>query len=220
MIKAVLFDMIGTTVKTGKPDFIIDCFKKAFVEFNIVTDDEWLIKNRGKNKLTMIEDELAKHNQPAALAEKILAAFNREIHHSLHSFSEMDGAASVFNFLKEKEIQTGIGSGLSEEIFHIVFKHLGWNNYQFDYTGVSEKLGKSRPDPVMIYDMMNQLNIKSAGDVLKVGDTVADIQEGKNAGAITAVLLSGTQSEAMLRKENPDYILHSLHDLLNLRLWQ
>lgn len=212
--------MIGTTVKTSSPDFIIDCFKKVFSKFHIVADEETLRSSRGKDKRVMIEEVLASNKQPVQIAGKILTVFNRAISNCIADFKEMEGVEMVFNFLKARRIKTGIGSGLSEEIFNSVYNHLNWDKYKFDFIDISEKLGKSRPDPAMILDMMKKLQIGNASEFLKVGDTIADIQEGKNAGVKTAVLLSGTQTEEMLRKENPDYVLHSFSDLLKLPLWQ
>lgn len=212
--------MIGTTVKTSSPDFIIDCFQKAFSKFNIKADDEMLRSNRGKDKRVMVEEVLAANKQPMQMAGEILFIFNKSVSDCIAEFKEMEGVETVFSFLKARGIKTGIGSGFSEEIFTSVYHHLNWDKYHLDYKGNSESLGKSRPDPAMIIDMMIKSGIENGKEFLKVGDTVADIQEGKNAGVRTAVLLSGTQPEELLRKENPDYVLNSLTDLLKLPLWQ
>ena len=68
----------------------------------------------------------------------------------------------------------------------------------------------------MILDSMNRLNINDRSRVLKIGDTIADIQEGKNAGVITAVVMTGTQTRDELIKLNPDYIFADITDLLNI----
>ena len=83
----------------------------------------------------------------------------------------------------------------------------------FDYIGIAEEIGTGRPEPEMIFDMMRSLGTADAGAFLKVGDTQADIREGKNAGVRTAVILSGTQDGVMLRSEKPDYILESLEEI-------
>lgn len=44
----------------------------------------------------------------------------------------------------------------------------------------------------MIYANMAQFQIPSVADVVKVGDTVADIQEGKNAGILSLGVLEGS----------------------------
>ena len=64
----------------------------------------------------------------------------------------------------------------------------------------------------MIYDMMKKCGVENT-EMLKVGDTISDIMEGKNANVKTAVILSGTQDENELLRCDPDYVLHSLMDL-------
>jgi phosphoglycolate phosphatase-like HAD superfamily hydrolase len=98
-------------------------------------------------------------------------------------------------------------------LFFDIYSHLQWQVYKFDYIGISSEVGKSRPDPAMIFDMMKKLKVK-ADQFLKVGDTIADIQEGKNAGVKTVVLLSGTQPEKDLMAQSPDFAIHSLQELV------
>ncbi len=65
----------------------------------------------------------------------------------------------------------------------------------------------------MIQEMMRLLNITDGKMVLKVGDTVSDIEEGKNAGVNTAVILSGTQPEEQLRAARPDFVIDRLSEI-------
>ncbi len=44
----------------------------------------------------------------------------------------------------------------------------------------------------MIYENMKNLEISSAQNVIKVGDTIADIKEGKNAGVKSIGILDGS----------------------------
>jgi pyrophosphatase PpaX len=67
----------------------------------------------------------------------------------------------------------------------------------------------------MIFDMMNRYGLTKS-EVLKVGDTTADIQEGKNAGTYTAAILSGTQDEKEILKEQPDFVIRKLSELKTL----
>jgi phosphoglycolate phosphatase len=46
-----------------------------------------------------------------------------------------------------------------------------------------------------------------------VGDSVADIKAGKNAGAKTVAVLSGIFSREELEREKPDLILESVNKL-------
>ena len=64
--------------------------------------------------------------------------------------------------------------------------------YEPDCVVTGDDVGCSRPAPFMIYECMRQLNIYPAETVLKVGDTVLDIGEGKNAGTIAVGVLEGS----------------------------
>lgn len=80
----------------------------------------------------------------------------------------------------------------------------------FDYIGSSEKLGKGRPNPIMIVEAMKQLKITNPKLVLKIGDTLADIEEGSNAGVLTAAVLTGTQGIITLQTAKPDFIFENI----------
>lgn len=63
---------------------------------------------------------------------------------------------------------------------------------------------------------MEKLMIKDKEKVLKIGDTVIDIQEGKNAGVITAGVLTGTQKRDELEKFKPDYIFNDITEIKSI----
>jgi phosphoglycolate phosphatase-like HAD superfamily hydrolase len=68
----------------------------------------------------------------------------------------------------------------------------------------------------MIYRLMERFNIDSVEYVINVGDTVADILEGQNAGTLYQVaVLSGSDSIEQLDKMKPNLIVNSVKDLLN-----
>ncbi len=174
---------------------------------------QFLSYARGKDKLVTIKEVLERYNLPLSLAPAINESFKLNIEQNLKSFNAFDDSLFVFSYLLRLGISIGIGTGLSKEVFDIIFSHLGWTKRAFSYIGFSNEIGKSGPEPDMIFDMMSKLKIEDPKEVLKVGDTVSGIREGKNAGCLTAVFLSGVQSEKELIKEEPDYILESLSDL-------
>lgn len=213
MIQAVLFDTIGTTVKEPYPSFMSGCFIKAFAENSIQIEASDFYQYRGLDKKTAIRTILKKYEYSELLCEKIFHTFEDVIDQDVHYFSEMGDASELFAFLKTRKIKMGIGTGLPADLFQRIYHHLGWQQYSFDYIGISDLIGKSRPDPAMIFDMMKTIGISDKTSFLKVGDTVADVQEGKNAGVITVALLSGTQQRSDIEKANPDFIINSLTEL-------
>jgi phosphonoacetaldehyde hydrolase len=62
-----------------------------------------------------------------------------------------------------------------------------------------------RPAPFMIYENMKRMNIYPACKMVKLGDTVADVAEGLNAGMwVVAFTLSG--NECGLTKEEFEHL--------------
>lgn len=213
MIKAVLFDLIGTTVSETDPEIINNCFEKAFSDNNIPVDTSLIKKDRGKDKRLIITNVLKFQQLSLSHVQDIYTSFKKNVLANINKFSENDGAKEIFLYLQDRNIKLGIGTGLERDIFTEIFYRLNWNNIHFDYIGIGSETGRGRPYPDMIFDMMNKLSVLDKGEFLKVGDTVADIEEGKNAKVLTAVILSGTQSKDDLLNAAPDYVLNSLIDI-------
>src|SRR6185369_18065498 len=215
-IKAVLFDFIGTTV-LEKDDVINQSFKNAFQQEGVKIDSEVLNQNRGKDKHEIINLILGeRYPSKATLSEKIYHAFHSNIEKSLSGFSLNSGVLEVLEYLRTKHIQVGLGSALTRDLFQKIFNQLTWNKHSFQYIGIASEVGRNRPHPDMIFDMMKSVNVYDAKTFLKVGDTTTDVLEGKNANVRTAAILSGTQSEEVLRNAQPDFILNNLMELMDI----
>lgn len=57
------------------------------------------------------------------------------------------------------------------------------HGYSPDCVITPDITGVGRPTPFMLFECMRQLNVFPVKSVVKVGDTLTDILEGKNAGA-------------------------------------
>lgn len=214
-VKAVLFDLIGTTVKEKDPSTVERCLQKAFADYNISLRPELIRGQRGKSKREMISTLLLSLKAPLHLTSDILARFKVHFQSQLHNFDTNEGLEDLLQFLQSNGIKTGIGTGLTSDLLQTIFDHLRWDKSSFDYIGTASEAGRGRPHPDMINHMLSALGL-TPGELLKVGDTVADIQEGKNAGVLTAVLLAGTQDEVELIRQHPNFILHSLTELVEI----
>jgi phosphonatase-like hydrolase len=214
-IRVVLFDFIGTTVIETQPDVIAHCFKHAFAKNGISISQDFIQTNRGRNKRDVVRDAL-NHNSSKIEVDKVLFDFEAAVDRQLGSFQAAPDAGLIFKTLLQKNVQLAIATGLSRDIFDKIINQVGWDFNWFAYHATYEEIGKGRPYPDLIIDLMSKLDIFNPQEILKVGDTVADIQEGKNAGTRTAALLAGTQPEETLKQHNPDHLLKSLQEILNL----
>lgn len=82
--------------------------------------------------------------------------------------------------------------------------------FQSVVTAVNTKAPK--PSPEALTKCATQLNVEMS-ECIVVGDSVADVRAGKNAGVKTVAVLSGIFSRKELEKEKPDLILESVSQL-------
>lgn len=73
---------------------------------------------------------------------------------------------------------------------------------------------QARPAPYMIYKNMIDLAIPSVDNVVKVGDTIADIKEGVNAKVWTVGLITGSNEMGLSEEE---YNRRSADELAGLK---
>lgn len=217
-IKLVMFDMAGTTIddRLAGSSLVVSSFVEAFSSAGIEVAPEQVHRQRGKEKRGAILSILREHNPGRdgtveEQARTIYAAFIQRLEAGIGNLREMEGTREVLLFLKRRGIRTGVGSGFPQEVVQAIVDRFRWQvDGLVDYVGCAETTGASRPDPKMILDAMSILGVAEPTQVLKVGDTTVDIQEGKNAGAQTVGVLTGSQSEQQLRAAGADYILSSV----------
>ena len=104
--------------------------------------------------------------------------------------------------LREKGIKIGSTTGYTDAMMAIVAPKAAENGYAPDAWFSPDAVGhKGRPYPYMIYKNMEALGISSAEDVVKVGDTISDIKEGKHAGVYTIGVIEGSSELGLSQKE-------------------
>ena len=223
-IQLAMFDMAGTTVNDkvdGHPLMVISMMR-AFAKHGIELAPNLINKHRGKQKSEAIQTLLREVAElsPAdveRVGDGVYRDFLHELESNLSSISEIDGATELFRHLKSKDIHIGVGSGFPMQIVQAIISRLGWlDKGLLDYVGSAEQVGVGRPNPKMIHDAMQQLSVTDGRKVVKIGDTVVDVQEGKNAGTWTVAVLTGSQTESQLMAAAPDYILSSIRELRTL----
>ena len=222
-IKIILFDMAGTTVNdtaTGK-SMVVDALTRSFKTVGLNVSGTEIMENRGKPKRAAISDILTHHiasGHPQILpVDAVYSAFLSRLREGIDALAEMTGASDLFQYLKSRGIRIGVGSGFPSEIVEGIVDRLGWREKNLiDYVGSAESVGAGRPDPKMIFDIMAKFSVNDPKNVVKVGDTEVDILEGKNAGAWTVGVLSGTQPRKRLAALQPDFLVESIRSIRDL----
>jgi phosphonatase-like hydrolase len=221
MIKMVVFDMAGTTVNEN--NVVYKTLQKAINEAGFdFTLDQVLAEGAGKEKLQAIKSILSAYadRNDDELADNIYSKFIVMLAAAYETLeiSEQDNAAELFAALKERNILTILNTGYNKETAESLVKKLGWKpGVEFDGLVTATDVAKNRPNPDMILFAMKQFNITDAGEVVKVGDSIIDIEEGKNAGcSLNIGITTGAHTQEQLLSANPDYVIDNLLELLPL----
>jgi len=216
-IKLVVFDMAGTTVddSAAGASLVVAGFVDAFARSGITMAPEAVNRYRGKQKDLAISEILTSlgyaPSHREALAAEIYASFLAYLKKRVPQLREIPGTADVFRHLRARGIRVGVGSGFPSELVRMIADHLGWKDARLvDWVMSAEEAGASRPDPALLLRLMELSGVSGPDAVVKVGDTVMDILEGKNAGVRTVGVLTGTQTREDLAAAAPDAILNSI----------
>ncbi len=215
-IRGVLFDMAGTTVddRAAGGSLVVDAFIAAFAAAGIEVAPALVHRHRGQEKSRAIGAMLAAVGGDEAAATEIYTRFNAELQAKVGLLRPIAGAAEVFAFLRGRGIRVGLGSGFPPDLVDRIGAHLGWaEGGAVDYVASAAGVGASRPDPAMVLHFMARCGIGEPRAVVKVGDTVADVQEGKNAGVWTVAVCTGSQTAAELTAAGADYVLAGVWEL-------
>lgn len=217
----VVFDMAGTTVNEN--NVVYKTLQQSINEagFNF-TLDEVLAEGAGKEKLQAIKSILKVYAQKEddGLSEKIYGHFIKYLATAYETIDVLpnNNAEKLFKELKEKNILIVLNTGYNGETANSLINKLGWKkNETFDDLITATHVKNNRPQPDMILLAMKHFNISNGSEVVKVGDSSIDIEEGKNAGCgLTIGITTGAHTKKQLQSAKPDYIIDDLIELLPL----
>jgi phosphonatase-like hydrolase len=219
MIKMVVFDMAGTTVNEN--NVVYKTVQRAINEAGYaVTLDQVLAQGAGKEKLQAIKDVLKTYggSEDAALADSIYQKFVPMLRKAYDeiTITPMPGAEELFRALQEKGIRAVLNTGYNGETARKLLQKLGWTEGEtIDALITASDVPNNRPKPDMILLAMEKFGIEDGAEVIKVGDSVIDIEEGDNAGCYMSVgVTTGAHTADQLKEANPGLIIDALLELL------
>jgi phosphonoacetaldehyde hydrolase len=213
-IEAIVFDWAGTTVDFGSfaP---VQAFIEAFKEFGIEVTVEEVRKPMGMLKREHIKTMMSMDRINNLWIEKYSQAWNdddidkvyelteNKIFEVVQQFSNPKPyVVETVNKLREMNIKIGSTTGYTDDMMKIVVPKAKELGYEVDcYITPNSTNNIGRPYPYMIYKNMEALNVLSVKNVIKVGDTVVDVKEGKNAGVISIGVIDGSSEMALCKEE-------------------
>lgn len=213
-IRAVIFDWAGTTVDFGcmAP---VRAFVEVFKEFGVEPTMKEVREPMGMLKIDHIRTMLKMPRIRACWiekygvdpteedAQKMYGIFEDKLLSILHLYAEpKPGVLSAIERLKGVGVKIGSTTGYNDRMMDIVVPAAKEKGYSPEAWFSPDSTGqKGRPYPYMIFHNMEALGIEKVCQVIKVGDTVSDIREGKNAGVISAGIIVGSSEMGLTLEE-------------------
>ena len=95
------------------------------------------------------------------------------------------GVVETVEELRQRGIPVAVNTGYNREMLEIVLQKAREGGFVPDAALCAFDVPKGRPAPWMIFRLMEELDVYPPQAVVKIGDTIADIEAGLNAGVWT-----------------------------------
>ncbi len=203
-IKLVVFDWAGTTTDFGSKA-PVDVFDRTFRQKGLEFTPDEINAPMGMEKKAHIKTMLATERGSRMWNEVYSRSWNEEDIEDVYQCFEANlrtvvteyaklipGVKETVGKLREMGLKIGSTTGYTSEIMQYVLPAAKKQGYEPDCVVTPDVTEYSRPTPFMVFECMRQLNVYPPKLVVKVGDTVMDILEGKNAGCWSVGIIKGS----------------------------
>lgn len=217
--RLLVSDVAGTIVRDD--GLVIRCFSEAIQAVapeRFRADGEAIVayatRTMGQSKADVFGQMLS----DPALASQANGEFDRLYRTYLDQVEPIDGALDAIRTLRAHGVRVVLNTGFTRETLDSLLSTLNWEG-EFDGSVTPAEAGAGRPSPLMIERSMHLTSIDSPEHVAVVGDTLSDIESARAAGVGMALaVLTGAHSEEVLKGGQPDHIVDSVADAVDLLL--
>lgn len=211
-IKLVVFDWAGTLIDFGCCAPLI-AFIEAFEIAGLPITEAIARKPMGSHKRDHVREILGY----SEVADRVRADLHREPDESLvtdiyNIFSErlpdvlprfatpIPGASETLDWLRQQGIAIGSTTGYVRSMMKVLEPVTSSLGIMSDAIVCSDEVVQSRPAPWACFRMAEKFGVYPMSRCLKVGDTAADMAEGRNASMIS-IGVTETGNEVGLDRE-------------------
>ena len=201
----VVFDWAGTTTDYGS-QAPVHVFDRTFKARGLSFDRADINAPMGMEKRAHIRAMLSTDKGSAlwrqaqgrdwaeADVDALYESFEETLRQVVAEYSlPIPGVPETVEELRKMGLKIGSTTGYTAEIMSLVAPVAAREGYAPDCIVTPDQTdGLGRPTPFMLYACMQRLRVWPANRVVKVGDTLSDIREGKSADAWAIGILTGS----------------------------
>jgi len=221
MIKMIVFDMAGTVIDENNVVYKT-LFEAIHAEGYQLTLEQVLAEGAGKEKFQAIKDVLQKYADVVSyeMLNRIFQNFQSKLSsaYQVLEIIAQPGAEELFRELKKKGIYIVLNTGYDLRTAKLILRKVGWEEgNQIDAIVTASDVVNSRPQPDMIEFAKEEFEMNSTDQIVKIGDSIIDIEEGLNAKCFLNIgITTGAHSREQLLTAKPDYVIDNLLEILPL----
>jgi len=125
----------------------------------------------------------------------------------------LPGTREVLETLHRRGMKLAVATNKLGRFSRAIFQNFGLDKLFVTIVG-DEDVANNKPHPEMLLYAMDKMGL-NPNEVIFVGDSLIDIQTGKNAGLRVYAVPTGVYNKEELEKAQPAAVLDDLLDLLN-----
>ena len=218
MIKAFIFDIGGTLVKTDEA--ILDALEQSLNKNGLTLVDKGKVILTFGTSMPLIVRTAVELSYSGDDIESMIkkcynsycSIFPKKVASDFRVFPTVTNA---LHFLKNKAIKLAIVTGMIKEEAGFILGKVNLLQY-FDAITARDEVISSRPNPEALFLAMQRLGLEkdACKDCIYVGDTVVDIQMAQNAKMRAVCVKTELQDNKLLENEKPDYFVDSFSEMI------
>ncbi len=209
-INHICFDLDGTLVDSKET-----IFKSTISTLDSLNIPHKINHERFSNMIGLhFNDIFNEFNIPITDFESFIDIYKSDYFKYISDSVLYDGVKEVLKDLSKKRFKISLLTTKGQDQADKLIDHFELRKYFAFVMGRRDGL-KHKPSPESLLFICNEINVESK-NTLMVGDTELDILCGKNAGAKTCAVSYGYRTENQLKKNNPDFFINDLSELVSI----
>ena len=221
MVKMVVFDMAGTTI--DEDNVVYKTLQQSIEQAGFpCTLDQVLAEGAGREKYQAIQNILQVFHQlkDDSIRKSIYTDFVIRLSAAYQHLAvqPMPGALELMHQLRNQNCKVVLNTGYNITTAQTLLHKLGWKeSIDYDALITASDVSNSRPAPDMIQLAYRKFQLTNGNETIKVGDSIIDIEEGRNAGCRLCIgITTGAHTREQLSTAHPDAIIDNLLQLISL----
>lgn len=193
-LQAVILDWAGTTVDYGSlaP---VRVLQQVFGNQGILVSEDEARRDMGVLKKDHIRALLGYPRIRAAWEEQhrhvpgepdVVSLFADFIPRQMECLAQysapISGVVEAVRRCRDRGLKIGSTTGYTRPMLEILLRHAASQGYAPECALCPDDVGAGRPLPWMIYESAVRMKVWPLEAIVKVGDTISDLEEGLNAG--------------------------------------